>query len=76
MGEAMQKVRGELGREYDLLIDGDRIKTGNLLKSVNPSNPSQIVGCTIRPLRIWRVKPSRTLTSTSPSGARAIRKSV
>ena len=41
---ALEKVRGELGREYDLLIDGERIKTGDLLKSVNPSKPSEIVG--------------------------------
>ncbi len=44
MANAMQKVRSELGQEYDLLIGGDRIKTGNLLKSLNPSNPSQVVG--------------------------------
>jgi 1-pyrroline-5-carboxylate dehydrogenase len=44
MQQAMEKVRGELGREYDLLIAGDRVKTGNLLKSVNPSKPSQLVG--------------------------------
>src|SRR4051812_35438694 len=39
MTHAMEKVRGELGREYDLLIGGERIRTGNLLKSVNPSRP-------------------------------------
>jgi 1-pyrroline-5-carboxylate dehydrogenase len=44
MQQAMEKVRGELGREYDLLIAGERVKTGNLLKSVNPSKPSQLVG--------------------------------
>jgi 1-pyrroline-5-carboxylate dehydrogenase len=44
MEEALQKVRAELGREYELLIAGERVKTGDLLKSVNPSHPSQIVG--------------------------------
>lgn len=44
MIQAMEKVRGELGREYDLLIGGERIRTGNLLKSVNPSRPGELVG--------------------------------
>jgi len=44
MEKAMEKVRAELGREYDLLISGERIKTGNLLRSVNPSKPRELVG--------------------------------
>ena len=44
MQQAMEKVRGELGREYEVLINGDRLRTGNLLNSVNPSKPSEIVG--------------------------------
>ena len=44
MHQAMEKVRGELGREYQVLINGERLRTGNLLKSVNPSKPSEIVG--------------------------------
>ncbi len=41
---ALAKVRGELGRTYPLLIDGERIETGDLLKSVSPSKPSEVVG--------------------------------
>src|SRR5688572_28795923 len=44
MQTAVERVRSELGREYDLLIAGEPVKTGDLLKSVNPSNPEQIVG--------------------------------
>ena len=44
MEAAMEKVRSELGREYDLLIAGKRERTGNLLKSVNPSRPAELVG--------------------------------
>ena len=44
MQAAVECVRSELGREYDLLIAGERVKTGDLLKSVNPSNPDQVVG--------------------------------
>jgi 1-pyrroline-5-carboxylate dehydrogenase len=41
---AIEKVRGQLGREYDLVIDGKRIKTPDKIKSLNPSKPSQVVG--------------------------------
>jgi 1-pyrroline-5-carboxylate dehydrogenase len=44
MESAVEKVRAELGREYPLLLAGERITTGNLLKSVNPSNPKEVVG--------------------------------
>jgi 1-pyrroline-5-carboxylate dehydrogenase len=44
MDEALAKVRAELGREYELSIGGERLKTGDLLRSVNPSNPREIVG--------------------------------
>jgi 1-pyrroline-5-carboxylate dehydrogenase len=44
MEAALAKVRSEFGREYDLLVAGDRVKTTGKLKSVNPSNPSEIVG--------------------------------
>lgn len=44
MQAAMEKVRGELGRGYPLLLAGERISTGSLLKSVNPSHPDQVVG--------------------------------
>jgi 1-pyrroline-5-carboxylate dehydrogenase len=44
MEQAMQKVRGELGREYSLLIGGERVTTGSLLNSLNPSKPQEIIG--------------------------------
>ncbi len=44
MEAALAKVKTELGREYDLLIGGERVKTGDLLRSVNPSNPKEVVG--------------------------------
>ena len=44
MEEALEKVRGQLGREYDLLIDGNRIRTDAKLTSVNPARPSEVVG--------------------------------
>ena len=44
MRAAIEKVRGELGREYDLIIGGKRIKTTDKIKSINPAKPSQVVG--------------------------------
>jgi 1-pyrroline-5-carboxylate dehydrogenase len=41
---AIEKVRGQLGREYDLIIGGKRIKTQDKIKSLNPAKPSQVVG--------------------------------
>jgi 1-pyrroline-5-carboxylate dehydrogenase len=44
MRSAIEKVRGQLGREYDLIIGGKRTKTADKIKSLNPAKPSQIVG--------------------------------
>jgi len=44
MQAAIEKVRSELGREYDLVIGGRRIKTGDTASSVNPAKPSEVVG--------------------------------
>src|SRR5438270_13505389 len=44
MEQALAKVRSEFGKEYDLLIAGDRRARPDKLRSVNPSVPSEIVG--------------------------------
>jgi 1-pyrroline-5-carboxylate dehydrogenase len=44
MGNAIESVRGQLGREYPLLIGGERVETGDFLISRNPSRPDEIVG--------------------------------
>ncbi|MBI3645032.1 MAG: L-glutamate gamma-semialdehyde dehydrogenase [Acidobacteriales bacterium] len=44
MRAAIEKVRGQLGREYDLIIGGKRVKTSDKIRSLNPSKPSQVVG--------------------------------
>jgi 1-pyrroline-5-carboxylate dehydrogenase len=44
MRAAIEKVRGQLGREYDLIIGGKRVKTADKIKSINPAKPSQVVG--------------------------------
>jgi len=42
--EALAKVRAQLGREYDIVIAGERIRTPDKLISVNPARPDEIVG--------------------------------
>src|SRR5882762_4217584 len=44
MRAAIEKVRGQLGREYDLIIGGQRVRTSDKIKSINPAKPAQIVG--------------------------------
>jgi 1-pyrroline-5-carboxylate dehydrogenase len=44
MQQAISLVRGDLGKTYDLLIGGEAVKTGETFASVNPANPSEVVG--------------------------------
>jgi len=44
MRAGIEKVRGQLGHEYDLIIGGERVKTADKIRSINPSKPSQLVG--------------------------------
>jgi 1-pyrroline-5-carboxylate dehydrogenase len=44
MEEALAKVRAQLGREHDLLIGGERVRSEEKLKSLNPARPSELVG--------------------------------
>jgi 1-pyrroline-5-carboxylate dehydrogenase len=44
MQVALSEVESELGREYDLVIAGERIRTSDKIKSVNPARPAQVVG--------------------------------
>ncbi len=44
MVQALELVRGQLGREYDLVIGGHRIKTVEKIRSLNPARPAEVVG--------------------------------
>src|SRR5580765_162590 len=44
MRAALAKVKSELGREYPLVIGGERITTDAKLDSINPAKRSQVVG--------------------------------
>ena len=40
MEDALAKVAGELGREYDIIIGGRRIRTEGKITSVNAARPA------------------------------------
>jgi 1-pyrroline-5-carboxylate dehydrogenase len=44
MRAALEKVQSELGREYPLVIGGERITTGETLESINPAKRTEVVG--------------------------------
>jgi 1-pyrroline-5-carboxylate dehydrogenase len=44
MRVALANVHGQFGREYEIRIGTERFRTDNLLKSLNPSAPSEVVG--------------------------------
>ncbi|MEO8735781.1 MAG: L-glutamate gamma-semialdehyde dehydrogenase [Edaphobacter sp.] len=44
MQAALAEVGNELGREYDLVIGGQRLRTASKIVSTNPARPAQVVG--------------------------------
>src|ERR1041384_3684291 len=44
MRAALDKVKSQLGREYPLVIGGERIQTGDTLDSINPANRTEVIG--------------------------------
>jgi len=42
--EALKKVEAELGKEYPLIINGERLTTESKIVSVNPSRHEEVVG--------------------------------
>ncbi len=44
MHAALERVRSDLGRQYDLVIGGHGVREGEIFASANPANPTEIVG--------------------------------
>ena len=42
--EALALIQSQLGREYDLIIGRENLKSGQTFKSINPSRKSEVVG--------------------------------
>ena len=44
MQEAIAKLEQEAGREYDLVVGGERLKGDGTFKTINPSKPDEVLG--------------------------------
>ncbi|MDQ6654357.1 MAG: proline dehydrogenase family protein, partial [Verrucomicrobiota bacterium] len=44
MRTALRDVRARFGQQYPLVINGQKVTTGQWMPSLNPSNPAEIVG--------------------------------
>jgi RHH-type transcriptional regulator, proline utilization regulon repressor / proline dehydrogenase / delta 1-pyrroline-5-carboxylate dehydrogenase len=44
MRKALNEMRTRLGKEYPLVINGEKIFTGKTIASINPSSPGDVVG--------------------------------
>ncbi|MBI2343920.1 MAG: L-glutamate gamma-semialdehyde dehydrogenase [Deltaproteobacteria bacterium] len=44
MEEALTQVQQEFGREYPLVIHGEKVKSGQKMRSLNPADPNEVVG--------------------------------
>lgn len=44
MDAVLVQVRHDFGREYDLVIHGEKIKSGQKMRSVNPAHPKEVIG--------------------------------
>src|SRR5208282_4966505 len=44
MEQALARVKGQFGREYPLVIGGEKIITQDKIYSTNPSRPSEVIG--------------------------------
>lgn len=44
MQDALGRARAELGKTYDLKIAGNAVQTAKKFNSINPANPSEVIG--------------------------------
>ncbi|CCQ92469.1 delta-1-pyrroline-5 carboxylate dehydrogenase [[Clostridium] ultunense Esp] len=65
--QALAKVEQELGREYDLVIGGERIKTEKKIISTNPANTREVVGIVSKADQALAEKAIQTAAKTFES---------
>jgi 1-pyrroline-5-carboxylate dehydrogenase len=44
MEDALRQVKGMFGRDYPLVIGGEKVTTTEKMKSLNPSHPGEVIG--------------------------------
>jgi RHH-type transcriptional regulator, proline utilization regulon repressor / proline dehydrogenase / delta 1-pyrroline-5-carboxylate dehydrogenase len=47
MRRALSEMRARLGKEYPLVINGEKVFTGKTIASINPSSPDTVVGAVV-----------------------------
>ncbi len=67
MEEAIARVEAALGGDYDLIIGGERIRTTERVRSLNPSNLGQTVGFVAKATRDHAERAIQTATRTFAS---------
>jgi len=72
MWAALQEVEGYLGKSYPLIIGGKPIETDGEIVSVNPSDPSQVVGRVGRATEREAHMALETATKTFESWSRTV----
>ncbi|HYO62774.1 MAG TPA: L-glutamate gamma-semialdehyde dehydrogenase [Pyrinomonadaceae bacterium] len=70
MREAIEKVRGQLGREYPLVIGGERVMSGQTLESYNPARKTEVVGRFQKATQELAVRAVETAAETFKSWSR------
>jgi 1-pyrroline-5-carboxylate dehydrogenase len=86
---ALERVRGQLGRQYPLVIDGREVRTGQLHASRNPARPDEVIGefaqadlrwtdealdAATRAFRSWRDVPAEQRAATLFAAAAEMRR--
>ena len=67
MEKALEKVRTELGREYPLVVGGEKITTEGKINSIDPSDPSRVIGVASKATSEIAEKAIKTATETFES---------
>ncbi len=63
MLDTLEQVKGELGQNYPIVVNGERRETGNWITSVNPGNLDQVVG------KVAKARPSDIEDAIVAAGA-------
>ncbi|STO13879.1 1-pyrroline-5-carboxylate dehydrogenase 1 [[Flavobacterium] thermophilum] len=71
---ALKKVESELGRDYPLVIGGERVMTEDKITSINPANKTEVVGRVAKANKELAERAMKPLMRRSALGAGQVRK--
>jgi len=70
METALAKARAQIGRQYNLIVAGERITTGDKLISTNPANPAEVIGLHSKATSEQAARAVETAHANFPSWSR------